>query len=218
MKNDNQKQKCRRVLAGVATGTLAAVSLTIGSLFGTADELLAVENDEDASQQAAVVSVGKRAEHSAGLRTGEKQTLMDQLRVFFLRQPAAVRAFVLLPLWAAGKVALTAVALLTAGRSPLWQGLLGVLLNALVLFGLFTLVYKLVCPRKRMRDLFKRKNLLPLIAGVLALAATDAALRVFVSDYQPISMLIKVGLGFLVLLLLVRRIPRLGTKSTAGVS
>lgn len=113
---------------------------------------------------------------------------------------------ILLPFWAAGKALSALFSLLFAALSPVWQVLFGVLLNALVLFGLFALVYKLLFPNKRLRSLFTKRNIILLTIGSLVLAAADAVLRSFWEDYRPISIAIKLILALAVLVLLCWRI------------
>ncbi len=192
-------------MIGAAASAFTAVSLAVGALFSAPQEIMQIDNDgDDADTQAAIVSVGKRLEKSAGETA--KPRPGDALRAFFLRQPAILRGALVLPMWCLGKGMLTALSLLWTALAPVWQVLLGVLCNAFVIFGLFLLLYKLLFPNRSVKSLFKKRNLLALLIGSVALAVTDAVLRAFWEDYAPISIGIKIGAALLVLSLLCLRI------------
>lgn len=206
MKNQNfSPDKRKKRLLGAAASAFTAASIAIGALFSAPQEILSLDNGEDdAETQAAIVSVGKRLERSAG-DTAKPRT-GDRLRAFFLRQPAIVRGAVLLPMWCVGKAMITALSLLWTALAPMWQVVLGVLLNAALLVGLFLLVYKLLFPNRSLKTLFTKRNLLVLVIGSVALAATDAVLRALWPEYAPISIGIKIGAGLLVLTLICLRL------------
>lgn len=205
MEDTNEaKRKLKNRIVGTAASAFTAVSLAVGALFPSPQEIMHAENDgDDVNAQAAVVSVGKRLEKSSGETSRPRG---DRLRAFFLRQPAAVRGALLLPMWCVGKAMLTVLSLLWAALSPVWGILLGVLLNALLLIGLFALVYKLLFPNRSLKNLFKKRNIIVLLIGGVALSATDAILKAYWKDYAPISVWIKIGIGFAVLSLLCWRI------------
>ena len=79
-------------------------------------------------------------------------------------------------------------------------------MNAALLFGVFALVYKLLFPNKRLKDLFTKRNILLLAIGSLTLSVADAVLRIFWEDYRPVSVAIKLIAGLIVLALLCWRI------------
>ena len=112
----------------------------------------------------------------------------------------------LLPLWVIGKVLLGLCSLLFTALSPVLQLILGVLLNVLLLFGLFLLVLKLLFPNLKLRNLLTKRNILLLVAGSLLLSLTDTVLKMFWEDYRPISIAIKLTVGLVVLSLLAWRI------------
>ncbi len=124
----------------------------------------------------------------------------------FLARPSALRGLILLPFWALGKALLALFSALLPALSPLWQALLGVLLNALLLFGLFAALYRLIFPDRPLHALFTKRNVLLLAGGAALLAAADAVLRAYWADYRPISVAIKLILALAVLIALSRRI------------
>ena len=200
-----QLKKIGKRAAATAAGLLAALSLALGSVVDSPDELFS------GALQAAQVILCASAQDDCAMETSpatpaQKEHLLDKLRRLFLAQPSIVRGIVLLPFWAAGKTMLALLSLLFVVLSPVLQILLGVLLNALLLFGLFLLVLKLLFPNLRLRDLLSKRNILLLAIGSVVLSVADAILRTYWEDYQPISIVIKLGVGLLVLSLLCWRI------------
>ena len=194
---DKSKKRFRRKAAATAAGVVAAFSMAVASVAPVSDELFSGAPQAPSVQTA---DDGQRARKTAA------PTLAERLRALFFKQPSVVRGLVLLPFWAAGKTLLTLASALLTALAPVWQILLGVLLNALLLFGLFALVYKLLFPNKKLRDLFKKRNVLLLTGGSLLLAAADAVLRAFWEDYRPVSIAVKLVLALGVLILLCWRI------------
>ena len=203
------KKTGKKALAAVVC-VIAAVALSLGSLIDSPEELF--QGAPQAAQMA--IDVGEDSERS-GVKAAEpaqKEKLRDKLRRWFLGQPSFTRGVVLLPLWAVGKTLLTLLSLLFATLSPVFQMILGVVFNALLLFVLFVLVLKLLFPNLRLRDLFTKRNIILLTAGSLLLSVTDAVLRRFWEDYRPISIAIKLTIALLVLALLSWRIFGKRTK------
>ena len=130
-----------------------------------------------------------------------------------------MRGVVLLPLWATGKMLIGFLSLLFTALSPVFQILLGVLLNAALVFGLFLVVLKLLFPNLRLRDFLTRRNILLLLAGSLILSAADTVFKMFWEDYRPISIAIKLAVGVVVLSLLCWRIfgKRIQTKPAQAI-
>ena len=184
----------RKKAAAAAAGVVAACSVAIAAAAPSPCELFG------GVEQAPAAQVALKNER----RTAKpaSTTLAERLRARFLSAPSVLRGLALLPFWAAGKALLTLLSALFSALSPVWQVLLSVLLNALLLFGLFMPVYKLLFPKKKLRELFTRRNILLLAGGSLLLAAADAVLRTFWEDYRPISIAVKLALALGVLALL----------------
>ena len=202
-----QLNKLGRRTAATTAGVLAAVALAIGAVVDSPDELFS------AVPQAAQVVICATTEDDERVNLAktpaapaQKERLRDKLRRLFLAQPSVVRGVVLLPFWAIGKVLLGLCSLLFTALSPVLQLILGVLFNALLLFGLFLLVLKLLFPNLKLRDFLTKRNILLLIAGSLLLSLTDTILKMFWEDYRPISIAIKFAVGLVVLSLLCWRI------------
>ena len=192
-----QLKKLSRRAAATAAGVLAAVTLALGAVVDSPDELFS------GAPQAAQVALCATAQDDCAqeavpAKPAQKERLRDKLRRLFLAQPSIVRGVVLLPLWAIGKVLIGLFSLLFTALSPVIQILLGVLLNAGLLFGLFLVVLKLLFPNLRLRDFLTRRNILLLLAGSLILSAADTALKMFWEDYRPISIAVMHAVGLLV--------------------
>jgi len=201
----DQLKKLGKRTAATAVGLLAAASLALGGLVDSPDELFS------GTPQAAQVVLYATAQDDCAQKAisaepAKKERLRDKLRRLFLSQPSVVRGIVLLPFWAVGKVLIGLLSLLFTALSPVLQIILGVLLNALLLFGLFLIVLKLLFPNLRLRDLLTKRNIILLLTGSLLLSITDRVLRTFWEDYRPISIAIKLAVGLIVLSLLAWRI------------
>ena len=209
------KKSWKKALA-FATGVVAACSIALGSLAGTPGELFngAYPATQVIAEQSAEspLSSGK-SKHSSSARYGK---LRSWLRNVFFSQPSVVRGVVLLPFWAVGKALLSLLSLLFTAMSPFLQFLVGILLNAILLFALFALLLKLLFPNLRLRDLFTKRNILLLAIGSLLLSIADTILRTYWEDYRPISIAIKLGFGLLILSLLCWRIFGKRIKQSAA--
>ncbi len=194
-------KKIGKKAAAITAGVFTAVALALSGLADTPDELFC-----GTAQAAVATAETNRRAASNPAAPARKERLRDRLRRLFLAQPSAVRGAVLLPFWAAGKVLITLLSPLFAALSPALQAVLGTLLNAALLFGLFLLVFRLLFPGLRLRDFLTKRNLLLLIVGTLVLSAVDLLLRVFWADYRLVSIAIKLGAGLLILALLCRYI------------
>ena len=211
--NEKLKKGSKKALAGAA-GIVAVCSMAVGSLASTPDGLFS--GVPQSTPIVASQSVGDtRKNHQPEDTDSKKQSrLRNWLNSVFFSQPSVVRGVVLLPFWAVGKVLLSLLSLLFTALSPFLQVILGVLLNAALLFGLFAILLKLLFPNLRWRDLFTKRNILLLAIGSILLSVADAVLRQYWEDYRPISIAIKLGFALVILSLLCWRI--LGKRRKAA--
>jgi len=195
--------KLARRAAAVAAGVAAAFAVALAAIVPAPAELF--HGDPVPADPAQTEDANRRTESASGApsRFGRARA---RIRRLFLARPSAVRGLALLPLWAVGKALLVLLTTLFSALSPVWQALLGVLLNALLLFGLFAGIYKLLFPNKRFRDFFTKRNIILLSCASVLLGAADAILRAYWEDYRPISIAVKLVLALVVLILLSRRI------------
>lgn len=212
-----QLKKAGKRAAATAAGLLAAATLALGAVVDSPEELF------PASLQAAQIVIcasvqDECAPDDPAATPAKKERLRDKLRRLFLSQPSVVCGIVLLPFWAIGKALLTLLSLFFTALNPLLQIVLGILFNALLLFGLFIVVLKLLFPNLRLWDFFTKKNILLLTAGSLLLSITDKILKAFWDDYRAISIAIKLGVALIVMSLLCwrmfgSRVPQKATNS-----
>jgi hypothetical protein len=215
----SQLKKFGKKIAAIAMGILAAAALALGALVDSPDELFTGTPQAAQVVIAAAEEDARTVARSNLAEPSQKVRLRDKLRRLFFAQPSVVRGVVLLPFWAVGKVLLTLFSLLFTALSPIFQIILGVLFNALLLFGLFALVFKLLFPHLSLRKLLTKRNIILLTAGALLLSAADTILRANWEDYRPISIAIKLGVGLIVLSLLAwrifgKRVPRKTAQAT----
>ena len=195
------KKGDRKKLAAVAAAT---VVLTTGAAVHESfdpEELLRA-----AASPAHVETVKRTASNRVVLAELPDETRAlsrgDALRARIIRLPVWVKTAVLLPLWAVGSLP----AALLGALSPVWSALLGVALQAGVLMGLFCLVYKLLFPKRKVRELFRRKNLRWLLLGAVALTAADMVLAQVWPEWTALRFALLLAAGFLVLALLYKRL------------
>ena len=134
--------------------------------------------------------------------TYEQMSLSDAVRAWFIRLPVAIKATILLPLWCVGAVPVAIGTML----APFWPQILGFVAQIGVLGGVFCLVYKLLFPKKKIRDVFKKKNLKWLILGAFVITGVDVLLGQLWTGWSAMRLVLVIGVGYGVLCLLWKRI------------
>ncbi len=128
----------------------------------------------------------------------------DSLRARIIRWPVAIKALILLPLWALGAIPMALVSALAG--AGVWSILLNFVLQAGVLVGVFCLVYKLLFPNKKLKTLFKRRNLKWLLAGSGAAVGVNWVLGEIWTGWAFLRVILFLAVGFGVLCLCYKRI------------
>ena len=189
----------KKVAAGVAVSLLAA-SVATNVAF---DPQELVHSADYLARHTQVTQVAVTGEDviASYMEDGELSRA-DRVRAWFIRLPVALKATILLPLWGIGALP---VAIATA-LSPIWAQLLGFIAQAGILAGVFCGIYKLLFPNKKLRDLFKKKNLKWLIAGALAVTGTNVLLGQLWAGWAVLRVFLVAAVGFGVLALLYKRI------------
>lgn len=204
MEESKSKKTAKRAAAGAA-GVVAAASLLVHTTVTDPAALLKPTGEavSDPSHICVVDGVDRRS-YILETEDYEPFTLRERMCVRLQSWPLPVRALVLLPLWGIGEVL---IALLTAlWTSPVGRLLLHFLLEIALLIGLFTFVWKLLFPHVPLKKLFSRKNLPWLIVGAVLIVAADALLACFWEPWKIWRIVLLAVAGFVVLLLLYRRI------------
>lgn len=205
MKNEPKKTRntLKKHVRSAAVTVTAAASLAVGSLVDSPDALLDPAFETASRSDTAIVSVGKRV---SSRPTAARLPFADRARAWLIRLPLAVRALVLLPLWLVGTVLIAMLSAASQVLAPFLPVLLRVLLNAALLFAFVALVYSFLFPKKKVRDLFYKKNLIPLLLAVGIVTVADALLPVLVENGKAVRMLIRAAVGFAALLIVCGRI------------
>ena len=192
----------KKFAAGVAV-TLAAASIATNLLVKPAELLHTVAYLEAAQ-------IGDTAAfQEPELTVAEARvTWKDALRSRIIRMPVAVKALVFLPLWALGAIPVAIGTAIFSALSPIWAQVLGVVLQAGILVGVFCLGYKLLFPKKKVRELFKKRNFRWLILGAVSVAVTNVLLTTAWSGWPAVRTLVMVLVGFGVMCLLWHRLAR----------
>lgn len=203
------KRVSKRKLAANAAGAVVGLSLAAAGLLRAAEA--PAEHCAMGQRRAETGCVEQGNTGSFEVERLELPTAAscaERLRLWLWNLPQAVRALVLLPAWCIGESAVWTFRLIGAGLSPIWSMLGSVLMEALLLFGLFALLYKLLFSHAKLGMLFQKKRWLYLLlcAGVLTLA--DRLLRQYAEGYAAIRAAAGIVLGFLTLLLLWNRLFR----------
>ncbi len=199
----SKKSKLKRKAVATTAGVFAACSIAVASLTSSPSDLFGASVVAETQQ---VALSDERLLKTANPKPSAWERLRVRLRGIFFAQSSVARGLILLPFWTVGKLLILLLSALFGALSPVWQAALGVLLNALLIFGLFAGGYKLLFPNKKLKDFLTKRNIILLSAGSLVLAAADAVLRIFWDDYQPISLAIKLAVGLFLLILLSWRI------------
>ena len=193
------KKKKKMIVAGAA-----AVILAAGAGVHDQFELVDLLQDLDGDSPTTIHEHAPSAYNNvlAELGSSERLSLADAIRGWFIRLPVAVKAVLLLPLWALGALPAALLPVL----APVWDLLSGLGLQLAVLAGVFCLVYKLLFPHKRVRDLFRKKNLKWLFLGAVTVTATDVVLAQLWTGWPVVRVLMLLAVGGGVLGLLWKRL------------
>lgn len=203
----------KKVAAGVAAATLAVGMGVYDNC--TLDELLQ-QGEIPASHIEQAPDFLEPTNVLAETEEPERMSRRDMLRAGFIRRPAAVKAACLLPLWAIGAIP---SALLTAA-GPLWSAFGGFFLQFGLLAGVFALAFKALFPKKKLRELFRRKNWKWLFLGAFTVTVVNIALAELWSGWPVARSLALAAVGFVSLALLWKRLcgalapPEPGTVKT----
>ncbi len=193
----------KKIAAGVAV-TLTAASIAT-NLLVEPEELL---HSADYLANAKLVELAELEETDLVVEEEAKKTRLDALRDRIIRLPVAVKAVFLLPLWALGAIPVTIGTAVFSALAPIWTQVLGVLAQAGILVGVFCLGYKLLFPKKKVRDLFKKRNFRWLLLGAGSVSVANVLLTAAWSGWPVLRAVVMALVGFGVLCLLWGRIAR----------
>ena len=188
----------KKIAAGVAA-TVAAASIATNILVEP-EEL--VHSAEYLSTRTQAVAVEPDADYDITVEEEAEKTRADMVRAWIIRLPVVVKAVFLLPLWALGAIPVTIGTAVFTAMAPIWAQICGALLQIAALIGAFCLGYKLVFPKKKVRDLFKKKNFKWLFLGAGTVTMANFVLTTAWTGWPVLraAIMTVVGLGALCLL------------------
>lgn len=188
----------KKIAAGIAVSVAAASIAT--NLLVDADELVHSAEYLNTRTQAVVTETLPVVEIT--VEEEEEKTRADLLREWIINLPVAVKTLFFLPLWALGAVPVALGTAVASAMAPIWAQVVGVLLQSAVLVGAFAGLYKLVFPKKKVKDLFKKRNLRWLLLGAGIVSVANIVLTTAWSGWpllRAVGMTV-VGFGALCLL------------------
>ncbi|MGM9618551.1 MAG: hypothetical protein ACI3W8_01755 [Oscillospiraceae bacterium] len=195
----------KRVKQGIVTAAVAAGMLTNAAADDAAELLSGAEPPQDGHVM--IVAAGEMPDYAVYLDEDEELWGMDRVRAWMLKLPLAVRALVLLPLWAVGEVCFAAAGVLSAGLATApGQFLLSLAAQLGLLLGIFALTYKLIFPHTPVRQLLGKTRFPWLLGAAFAVSVADFALSMTVEQWPLLRLALLAMAGFGVLSLLWARL------------
>lgn len=192
----------KKVAAGVAVAV--AVASVATNLAFQPDELL--HDHAYLESHTRYMQMDDQGEYDIEYSEPEELGKKDTLRTWLLKLPVPIKALFLLPLWALGAIPVAIGTGLFSALSPIAAQIASFLLQAAVLVGVFCGVYKLIFPDRKIRELFKRKNLRWLLIGAVLVTGLNFALSAAWPGWSIARVVILTAGGFGVLCLLWHRI------------
>lgn len=195
----------KRVKQGIVSAAVAA-GLLVNAASDDPAELLTAPDIADDDHTIAV-SAGEMPDYTIYLDEDEELRGMDRVRAWIMKQPLAVRALVLFPLWAVGEVGFAAIGALSAALATApGQLLLGLAAQLGLLAAVFALGWKLISPKTPLRELFTKKHTGWLLLGAAVVTAADFALDLCFEQWELLRLALMAMTGFGVLSLMWARI------------
>lgn len=194
----------KKVAASVAA-TIAAASIAT-NLLVDAEEL--VHSAEYVNTHIRAVAVDDDFDMAITVEEEAEKSRLDLLRERIIRLPVVIKTVFLLPLWALGAIPVTLGTAALSALAPIWSQVLGVLLQAGILTGVFTAAYKLLFPHRKVKDLFKKRNFrwIALSAGLVS--AANVILSSAWTGWPLVRAIAMTVVGFGALFLLWHRLAR----------
>ncbi|MGM9615548.1 MAG: hypothetical protein ACI3W7_08480 [Oscillospiraceae bacterium] len=192
----------KKVAAGVAA-TVAIASIATNLAF-TPDELL--HDQAYLESHTRYMQMNDQGEYEIEYSEPEELGKKDSARTWLLNLPVPIKALFLLPLWALGAIPVAIGTGIFSALSPIWAQVVSFLLQAGVLVGVFCVVYKLIFPNRKVRELFQKKNRRWLLLGALGVTALNFILAAAWPGWSVARVIIMIVVGFGVLCLLWKRI------------
>ena len=206
---DQKKKKTwkQKTAVGMVAAATSA-SVLVGGAFDSPADLLNPEHGDDDNSPtpivetltAHVVDTADDGSDDGDSGDEERRQRFPAVRRWVQSLPVAVRALVGVPLWCAGWGLTELLSLLwQAAMTPLGGKILSWLLAAAISVLAYALTAKALFPHATWRKILRPKNLLILLGGMVVLGAADTLLGIFWKDYPPISRLLRLVGGALMI-------------------
>ena len=193
----------KKIAAGVAA-TVAAASIAT-NLLVEPEELV---HSAEYLARTQAVAVAPDVDTDITVEEEAEKTRADVVRAWIIRLPVAVKTLLFLPLWALGAIPVTLGTAVFTAMAPIWVQVCGALLQIALLIGAFGLGYKLVFPKKKVRELFKKKNFKWLLLGSCMVTMANFVLTTAWTGWPILRAAIMAVVGFGALYLLWHRIAK----------
>lgn len=172
-------KKAGKRAAQIGGGAALAVSLFFGGLFASPKDIVDPDSPESAAIVQTVEAVPSQAASfgapEADEQSEEKRSLGERIKAWLTSLPLAVRLLFVLPAWAVGFGLIQAFSLLGSLTGiPIVGALIKWFVGAAVLLGLILLAQRLLFPNVPIKELLKKRNLIPLGACAAAIALAGA--------------------------------------------
>jgi len=194
----------KRITVGII-GTVAAAGIATNVLVEPEDLVRSARALEGGTE---IEAEGETGDYAVLYTEKGKLTGADAVRAWMIRLPLAVKALILLPLWALGAIPVAIGTGIASALSPIWGQIAGFLMQTAVLLLVFCVVYKLLFPHKPIRELCRRKNLTWLVLGAGGVTAANLILSEVWTQWTVWRAGILAAAGFGILCLLWYRICR----------
>ena len=197
----------KKVKHGIITAALAAGMITNAAADDPAALLQQTADDADEERHTLIVSAEERGEYAVYLDELVELTGMDKLRDQIIHLPLAVRAVVLLPLWAIGEVAFAVAGAFSAAlAAPAGQLVLGFLAQLGILLAVFLTAYKLIFPKTPVKELFSKRKFPWLLAAAAAVTIANLVLEKVWDHWGIMRIILMAAVGYIVLSILWARL------------
>ena len=203
---EKKKSSWKKKTAVGMVAAAASASVLVGGAFDSPADLLDVANgDDDGSPTPIVETLAAQVpdvitDDGDDNSDEERRQRFPAVRRFVQSLPVTVRALLGVPLWCIGWGLTEALGLLwQAAMTPLGGKILSWLLAAAAAILVYALTAKALFPNASWKKILRPRNLLLVFGGMAVLGVADTLLGVFWKDYPPISRLLRLLGGALML-------------------
>ena len=213
-----RREKLRRKIVRGSALSVLGLSISLAGLFPTSADLLRQQTIRQMANTAPVEMMLEEELAESEEDRKKAQTVSDgrslwsrmkeRLRNVVLQVPVWIRACVFLPLWALGYLGIHLLSgVYQAALAPVLFHIIGYILCAAVMLGVFILTMKSIFPNMPLKKILRWKNIRRILIGAAVLKAVDILLPLAWGEYTRYKYLIMMCAGFLILgfILFIRR-------------